>query len=303
MNGTTALFGLARVLAVSLVLCASGPLLTGAEVTITRTNSVERWITNVIDVRMPVNRFVNEYHTNWVAELRTNIVDVYATNWSMRTVTNQVEVTATWTNQVTAYHTNWIPRNVTNRVAVNLVRTNFVERYHTNWSTLVLTNWETVVLWKTNWITQPVTNVIPIDVATRAAAVAPAPKEVVEPQETPLETAYSASTTSWTGPLAIEVARTTRPQAKDLVEVRMRVRWTANTTAPLHVQHWRVEREDGAVLLFGQDLEFKRQLPVGKYKVEAKLKPEGDNPPVSARGTLSVTAREAVIQPRLLVRK
>jgi len=294
---------MARVLAVSLVLCASGWPLTGAEVTITRTNSVERWITNVIDVRMPVNRFVNEYHTNWVTELRTNIVDIYATNWAMRMLTNQVEVKATWTNHVTAYHTNLIPRNVTNHVAVNLVRTNFVDRYHTNWSTLNLTNWETVVLFKTNLITQPVTNVVQIDLPVRPVAAAPAPSEVVEPQEAPLETAFSASTTTWAGPLTIEAVRTARPPANDLVEVRMKVRWTGNTTAPLRVQHWRVEREDGAVLLFGQDQEFKRQLPVGKYKVEAKLKPEGDNPPVSARGTLSVTAREAVIQPRLLVRK
>jgi hypothetical protein len=69
------------------------------------------------------------------------------------------------------------------------------------------------------------------------------------------------------------------------------------------VQLWRVEREDGAVLLFGQDQEFQRQLPVGKYKVEARLQRDGDDPPVSARGTLSVTARNTVIQPRLLVQK
>ena len=64
-----------------------------------------------------------------------------------------------------------------------------------------------------------------------------------------------------------------------------------------------MEREDGAILLFGQDQQFKRPLPVGKYKVEAKLKAEGDDPPLSVRGTLSVTLREATIQPRLLVKK
>jgi hypothetical protein len=37
--------------------------------------------------------------------------------------------------------------------------------------------------------------------------------------------------------------------------------------------------------------------------VEAKLKPEGDNPPLLARGTLSVTAQEVTIQPKLLVKK
>ena len=286
---------MARVLALSLTLCASARSLPGAEVTITRTNAVERWITNVIDVRMPVNRFVNECHTNWVTEVRTN--------WSMRTLTNRVEVRATWTNHVTAYHTNWIPRNVTNHVAVNLVRTNFVDRYHTNWSTLVLTNWQTVVLLKTNWITQLVTNVIQMDVPTRSAAAAPVPKEMVEPKEASVETTFSTSAAGWTGPLAIEAVRTARPPANDLVEVSMRVRWTGKTTTPLHVQHWRVEREDAAVLLFEQEQDFKRELPVGRYRVEARLKPEGGNPPVSARGILSVTAREALIQPRLFVRK
>ena len=77
MNRITALLGGGRILALGLVFCAAGRVLTGAEVTLTRTNWVERWITNVIDVRIPVNSFVNEYRTNWVTALRTNIVDVY----------------------------------------------------------------------------------------------------------------------------------------------------------------------------------------------------------------------------------
>ena len=63
------------------------------------------------------------------------------------------------------------------------------------------------------------------------------------------------------------------------------------------------EREDGAILLVGQDQAFKRQLPVGRYKVEAKVRAHGDDPPLTARGTLSVTAHEATIEQRLLVRK
>jgi hypothetical protein len=216
--------------------------------------------------------------------------------------TNRLEVAATWTNHVTAYHTNWNTRTLTNHVAVNLVRTNFVDRYHTNWSMLKLTNWETVVLFKTNWITQPVTNVFQIDLQKQPVAAAAARSEDVEPKEAPAVTT-SPAPAGWAGPLAIEAVRTARPAANDLVEVQLRVRRTDNTTAPVQVQHWRVEREDGAVLLFGQEKEFKRELPAGKYKVEAKLKGEGDNLPVSVRGTLSVTTREAVIQPRLLVRK
>ena len=55
-----------------------------------RTNLVERWITNLIEIRMPLNRFVNEYQTNWVTQYHTNVIDVYATNQLTRTVTNQV---------------------------------------------------------------------------------------------------------------------------------------------------------------------------------------------------------------------
>lgn len=91
--------------------------------------------------------------------------------------------------------------------------------------------------------------------------------------------------------------------ANDLVEVQLKVRRTDDTGVPVLVQNWRVERDDGAVLLFGQDQQFKRPLPVGKYKVEAKLKAEGDDSPLSVRGTLSVTLHDATIKPRLLVKK
>jgi hypothetical protein len=303
MNGNASFLGLGRVLAASLTLWGSGLSLTGTEVTITQTNWAERWITNVIEVRMPVNRFVNEYRTNWVTQLRTNVVDAYVTNWVMRKLTNQVQVEATWTNHVTAYQTNWNTRTMTNHVALNLVRTNFVDRLQTNWSTLNLTNWQTVVLFKTNWLTQAVTNLVQIDLPSRPIVAAAAPSEVVEPKDAPVETATPALAAVWAGPLAIEADRTARPSANDLVEVQMKVRHTDNTGAPPQVQQWRVEREDGAILLFGQDQEFKRGLPVGNYKVEAKMKVEGDNPPLSVRGTLSVTTRETVVQPRLLVRK
>ena len=243
MNGNAFFVGLGRVLAASLTLWASGLSLTGTEVTITRTNWAERWITNVIEVRMPVNRFVNEYRTNWVTQLRTNIVDVYVTNW------------------------------------------------------------QTVVLFKTNWFAQAVTNLVQIDLPSRPIVAAAAPSEVVEPKDAPVETATPALAAVWAGPLAIEADRTARPPANDLVEVQMKVRHTDNTAAPPQVQQWRVEREDGAILLFGQDQQFKRDMPVGNYRVEARMKVEGDNPPLSVRGTLSVTTRETVVQPRLLVRQ
>jgi hypothetical protein len=302
MNGKTALVGLFRVLALNLALSASSPSLAGAEVTITQTNRVERWITNVINIQMPENRFVEEYHTNWVTQMRTNVVDLYTTNWTMVKLTNEVKVEGTWTNYVTAYHTNWNTRILTNHTTLNLVRTNSVDQYQTNWSTLTLTNWETVVLFKTNWIAQPLTNVVQVDLLSPPAAAAAAPSEAVEPREAPA-VAVVPVPASWTGPLALEAARTSSPPANDLVEVQLKVRRTDNTAAPAQIQNWRVEREDGAVLLFGQEQQFKRPLPVGKYKVEAKLKPEGDDSSLSVRGTLSVTLRDATIQPRLLVKK
>lgn len=303
MQRNAALVSLVRTVAVSLVLCASGLCLVGSEVNITRTNWFDHWITNVIEVRMPANRFVNEYHTNWVTQLRTNVVDVYATNRVTRMLTNQIVVDAFRTNFVVAYQTNWHTEMLTNQVTVNVLRTNLVDQYRTNVSTLSLTNWEKVVLFQTNWITQPVTNVVRINLPTRPAVPVAAPKEAVELKEVRAATASPAPAPAWTGPLAIEAARTARPAANNLVEVQLKVRWTGDTAAPLQVQNWRVEREDGAILLFGQDQEFKRQLPVGKYKVEAKLKAEGVNPPLAARGTLSVTTLEATIQQKLLARK
>jgi hypothetical protein len=132
--------------------------------------------------------------------------------------------------------------------------------------------------------------------------VAPA-KEAAEPKPARVQTVSPAPAPAWTGPLAIEAARIGQPAANNLVEVQLKLRWTGDTTTALQVQTWRVEREDGAVLLFGQDQEFKRQLPVGKYKVEAKVRAEGDNPPLAARGTLSVTTHEATIQQKLVAKK
>ena len=217
-------------------------------------------------------------------------------------LTNEVEVAETRTNYVTAYHTNWNTRTLTNHTTLNLLRTNSVDQYQTNWSTLNLTNWETVVLFKTNWITQPLTNVVQVELPNPPPAAAAAPGEAVAPRETPAE-AVAPATAGWAGPVALEAARTSQPPANDLVEVQLIVRRTDNTAAPVLVQNWRVERDDGAVLLFGQDQQFKRPLPVGKYKVEAKLKAEADDSPLSVRGTLSVTLRDATIQPRLLVKR
>jgi len=245
---------------------------------------------------------VDESHTNWVTQIRTNIVDVPVTNWTEVSQTNLIEVAATWTNYLTAYHTNLIDITLTNHVTCNLMQTNLVDRYQTNWTTLNLTNWETLVLFKTNWVTQTLTNMVQVDLPAHPAIAAAAAGEAAPPRENPAETT-SLSPAKWTGPLALEAARTSRLLANGLVEVELKVRWTDDAPGPVQVEQWRVQREDGAVVLFGQEQQFKRSLPVGKYRVEAKLKAEAGDPPLSVRGTLSVTPNDATIQPRLLVKK
>ena len=44
-----------------------------AEQSVSRTNWTERWITNLIEVRMPENVFVDKFHTNWLRQYYTNV--------------------------------------------------------------------------------------------------------------------------------------------------------------------------------------------------------------------------------------
>jgi hypothetical protein len=286
----------ARGLALGLALLAPAAPSPASEATLTRTNWSERWITNVIEVTVPTNRFVDQYQTNWVRQWRTNLVDVYATNWIMVTATNPVTIEALWTNLVTAYRTNVTTRTRTNTVAVAQVQTNVVTRYHTNWTTLNFTNWVTLVQLKTNWVTQPVTNVVQIEMPKPSSpAAAPASEALAKPDPAPATAAASRAV-----PVALAAARTTRPPANNLVEVRMTAHWASQSAAPLQVQSWRIQGEDGAVFLFGQEKEFVRQLPVGTYTVEARLRMDKDSPLMIVRGTLVVTLQDAVVHQRLL---
>src|SRR5690349_11996738 len=80
-----------------------------------RTNLVDRWITNTTEVQMQVNRFVTEYHTNWIAVVHTNVVNLYSTNI----------LTTYVTNRVAQLHTNVVDLFVTNRVVLDKFETNF----------------------------------------------------------------------------------------------------------------------------------------------------------------------------------
>jgi hypothetical protein len=327
MNGHTATTRLLRVLTAILLLCGFGGAVLAGQDGVATTNLVAKTVTNHITVTMPNIHFVNEVHTNLVDQFVTNQISVHATNWTTRTVTNILAVeafatnhlTRTITNKVTvdayttnlvtrtltnqvmiaAYATNWVNRSVTNRIPVEAFQTNFVEAYRTNLKTLTLTNWETVLVMKTNWISQPVTNVVQIDmIASRAGT--PEPVAAKEPAKEPAEPASNLPSSD---KLILQASKSARAISNNLVGVHLNVRHSSDPAARLQIQQWRVEREDGTILCFGQDREFKRDLPVGRYKVELKLQRDASGTTPVVRGTLSVSAEEATIQQRTLARR
>jgi hypothetical protein len=329
---------------------ASNFALYGAEVSVLRTNVTERWITNVIEVKMPTNRFVTEYHTNWVEQVRqnpvavyktnvvtrnvtnnvavdafktnhttaystnlhnvtatnlvtiqsfnTNVVNRYSTNWMLLYRTNVVTVDRTLTNFVDSYHTNLKSLFLTNVVNVERPQTNFVSSYRTNFKTLNVTNYETVFVMKTNWVTQHVTNAIEYDVQTKAPESkqpASAPKEDSRLASSEIPGASTAPVL--TDLLELEAHRTERPASGNTAEIEIKVHWIGeNAGAPIVGQNWRVEREDGAILCFGQERDFKRELPAGSYRVEVFAQKDDKSPLLRARGTLVVNRDEASIR-------
>ena len=252
------------------------------EVFVTNTNWVERSITNVIEVRIPKNVFVSEYHTNWVSEFKTNVVSVYQTN----------------------------------QVLVELVRTNLVTAYRTNFETLNRTNWETVQVLKTNWIRRPVTNVAKIDaplaspVATSArsspsasppvassaksspVALPPATSSVKSSPVVQSVAASPASADGW-------VVETTRPPTKiggAQWEVQLRVRSSKDTTSPV-VQRWRIEHLDAGVLNFKEGQLLTLELLPGRYQIEASVQRKAKAPVQLLRALLVVTPDATLLQP------
>jgi hypothetical protein len=273
MNGAALVTRLGRILSLALMAGASVCFAAVPQINILKTNYVDRWITNDIEVRMPLNRFVNEYHTNWVDQVRTVVLDVYATNRVVQVVTNNL--------------------------VVDQVQTNYWVACHTNWQTLNLTNWNTVVVFKTNWITQSMTNPVQIEVPVstplRAETVAPSrvsgtagddgkdvmlPVQSVKPEDI----------------LAIEAVRSGRLSTNNQFEVHLRARWKSETSIPVLVQQWRVERLDGSVLVFAQEPVFKRGLPAGEYRVQVKAQKDAASPVLTVKGLLTVPGAEALNQ-------
>ncbi len=218
-----------------------------------KTNWVDRWITNTLEVYVPVTRFVTEYHTNVILRTRTNVVDVFSTN----------TVLARWTNHI----------------EVNLVRTNFVQAYRTNYKNLNLTNWTTVLVLRTNWVQQTVTNTAEVELVRTVPPRAEADKPEVR---------AAAVAAPPENPVTIEATRGRKQAPKNQAEVCLNLRRPSQGQAAVQVRQWKVQSEDGSILCFGQEAEFRRNLPFGNYKVEVKAQLEGNVPAVSVRGTLSV---------------
>jgi hypothetical protein len=183
-------------------------------VDVLRTNWIPRVITNVIEIRMPMNNFITEYRTNRFVEWRTNIIDVYRTNRFMEWRTNVIDVYRTnrfveWrTNVIDVYRTNWVTRTRTNTIAIEQTQTNLVTAYQTNLNIITLTNWEIALVFKTNLATKTLTNSV-----------------MVEQTRTNLITSYQTNVntltlTNWETVLVIKTNRVKQPVAK-LVEVNL----------------------------------------------------------------------------------
>ncbi len=250
-----------------------------------------RVITNVIEVWVPTNVFVNVYHTNQFAAQRTNVFDVYRTNWVSRTLTNTIAVELRQTNLVTRYQTNLVTGYQTN--LNTFTRTNLVTRQRTNVNTFSLTNWQTVLVFKTNWITRPIANLVQIDVPVDQAVTAPAAAGVESKGE--VATAIAAPTTASTGGPILEARRTAKPSVNGQAEISLKLKSAGNETPKFLSQEWQVERSDRSVLLFGRGPEFRREVPLGTYKVEVKTRSTEDSPLVRVRGNFEVL-RDEVIQ-------
>lgn len=246
-------------------------------VPVTVTNWVPRLVTNVIEMRIPQNQFVDEYRTNWFEQFVTNTIDLYRTNLVTRLRTNQVVIERVQTQQVLAYQTN------------------IVYAYQTNLKVLTLTNWENVLVMKTNWVRRPVTNIVEMEgqlPAPTASVIAP-PVNVPPPAtgEGKAKPADAPSPpTDVPQDLVFDLAGATGSTANNQIEVQMALKSVRDPAAILPVREWRVERSDNAVLVFGQRPEFKGQLPVGAYKVSAKVRLNEQSPIVTMRGEFEIAS-------------
>src|SRR5262249_49615102 len=151
-------------------------------------------------------------------------------------------------------------------------KTNVMQAWHTNTKVLNLTNWTTVLAFKTNWVTQPMTNMVEIEmertgsasaarnstVTTAEVAPAPAPSPVqtqtTAPEATvvpsPAVVATPQPAPSSGDALVLAATGGNRTPTNSQINISLTVRWSDSADAPVLVQQWRVEREDASILCF-----------------------------------------------------
>ena len=242
----------------------------------TITNALTRYLTNVIEISIPNNVFVDEFRTNRVRRDVTNLVDVYQTNIVFQYRTNVKTLTLTnWENLV-LIRTNWVNQPVTN--IVEFTRTNFVM--------LTVTNWKPVTVTTTNFVFRPGTS--PAEIPQPIPSAAPASVPAVS--GTPALTAEPlpiASATDRDRGLELELTHVAVPTRPGQFPIRLTLLSAAGTTLP--VSEWRVEKTDGGGLMVGAKTEFSTVLPAGIYRVTARV-PAADGTTKNVRGKTEIKA-------------
>ena len=275
-----------------------------SDVTLTRTNFIDRFITNVVEVRMPRNIFVNSYETNYVEAYRTNRVNAFQTNYLTRFETNRTTVNKFWTNLVQVLQTNYATIQLTNTLDVNQFRTNYSQVTHTNFQTLYFTNYQDVLVMRSKRVTVPVTTFVqhPSPIAQKVAAVAKsaqtnAPAKPATAQFLPTPPAPILS-----DDFRIEVYRPSRKTADGHYTIDLKVQPLADA-ARVTVQQWKVEREDGAVLCFTSDQYFTRELLPGHYRVQVLVRLPKESDVFAARASLTVGPTGVAVDPHHFARR
>jgi hypothetical protein len=286
--------------ACSLALLASfvAPAALAREVSVTHTNWVDRPITNVIEVRIPKNIFISEYHTNWVSEFKTNIISVCETNL------------------VTAYRTNFEILNRTNWETVQVFKTNWIRRSVTNVAKIdaPLASPPVATSVKSSQVASPA-------VASSAQSSPPASTPFTSSVKSAPAASTPVASSAKSAPVALPavasslksapaqqsvavspdglVVETARPPVKIGAaqwEVQLRVRSGKNTASPV-VQRWRVEDLDAGVLNFKQGQLLTLELTPGRYQIEAMVQRKAPAPVQALRTLIVVTPDAALLQP------
>jgi hypothetical protein len=149
---------------------------------------------------------------------------------------------------------------------------------------------------KTNWVTQPVTNVVNIDLITNRPPAKELATAVSSTRELPAEPSPQVFATL-SDSLHFEASRTSRPPNRNVVELMVKVSWTGDSDVQLQVRQWKVESEDGAILCYSQDQDFRRELPIGRYKIEVKVQKDANSGVLAGRSIVDLRVASAVMLP------